>query len=485
MDVKELTALLDTLTNLPHEAAWIEFKENNADPQEIGEYLSAIANTAPLHGEQTGFIVWGVQDGTHARVGTDFHPQQAKIGNQELENWLTTQIYPPLNFRIHELDLADRHFVLFEVPAATHTPVRFKNDEHIRVGSYKKKLRDHPEKERELWALFAKTPFEKGMAKHAVSSDQVLALIDYPAYFDLTKQPLPDNRNGILDRLESESFIVREHGDRFGITNLGAILFAKSLESFERLSRKAVRIIVYKGTGRIETIREQISHQGYAAGFEGLIGFVNTLLPRNELIRQALREEVRMYPEIAIRELVANAIIHQEFGITGTGPMVEIFSDRIEITNPGTPLIDTQRFLDAPPRSRNEAIAAFMRRVNICEERGSGIDKVIFQAEVFQLPAPDFLVPEHHIKAILFAHKRFAEMEKHDRIRACYQHACLRYVSNRRVTNSSLRERFGIDDQNYAMASRIIAETIEAGLIRRSDPDSKSKKHAKYVPFWA
>lgn len=232
-------------------------------------------------------------------------------------------------------------------------------------------------------------------------------------------------------------------------------------------------------------MREQISHQGYAAGFEGLIGFVTTLLPRNELIRQALREEVRMYPEIAIRELVANAIIHQEFSITGTGPTVEIFSDRVEITNPGTPLIDTQRFLDAPPRSRNEALAAFMRRVNICEERGSGIDKVIFQAEVFQLPAPDFLVLEHHTKAILFAHKRLAEMEKDDRIRACYQHACLRRVSNQPMTNSSLRERFGIDDQNYAMASRIIAETIEAGLIRRSDPESKSKKHARYVPFWS
>jgi len=485
MNVEELSKLLNMLVSLPHEVAWVEFKENNADPQEIGEYLSAMANTAPLHGEHTSFIVWGVQDGTHALVGTNFHPRQAKIGNQELENWLATQLNPPLNFKIHELDLAGRHFVLFEVPAATHTPVRFKSDEYIRIGTYKKKLPDHPEKERELWALFSKTPFEKGIAKQGASSDQVLALIDYPAYFDLTKQPLPDNRTGILDRLESEGFIIQEHDNSFSITNLGAILFAKNIENFDRLSRKAVRVIVYKGAGRIETIREQIGRRGYAAEFEGLIGFVNTLLPQNELIQQALREEVRMYPQIAIRELVANAIIHQDFSITGTGPMVEIFSDRIEITNPGTPLIDTRRFLDAPPRSRNEALASFMRRVNICEERGSGIDKVIFQVEVFQLPAPDFVVSEQHTKAILFAHKKLADMDKYDRIRACYQHACLRYVSNERMTNSSLRERFGINDQNYATASRIIAETIEAELIRRSDPESKSKKHAKYIPFWA
>jgi predicted HTH transcriptional regulator len=126
-----------------------------------------------------------------------------------------------------------------------------------------------------------------------------------------------------------------------------------------------------------------------------------------------------------------------------------------------------------------------MRRVNICEERGSGIDKVVFQVEIFQLPAPDFLDLGRHTKAILFAHKKLADMAKEDRIRACYLHACLRYVSNDKMTNASLRERFGIDDRNYPMASRIIADTVDAGFVRRSDPESKSKKHAKYVPFWA
>ena len=91
-----------------------------------------------------------------------------------------------------------------------------------------------------------------------------------------------------------------------------------------------------------------------------------------------------MFPELAIRELVANAIIHQDFTLSGTGPMIEIFSDRMEITNPGIPLVDTQRFLDSPPRSRNEGLASFLRRIGICEERGSGIDKVVFQTEVAQ-----------------------------------------------------------------------------------------------------
>jgi len=192
-----------------------------------------------------------------------------------------------------------------------------------------------------------------------------------------------------------------------------------------------------------------------------------------------------MYPEIAVRELVANALIHQDFFMTGTGPMFEIFTDRVEITNPGTPLIDPARFIDATPISRNEALAALMRRMNICEERGSGIDKVIFAAEVFQLPAPDFRVSESHTKAVLFAPRPLTAMSRDDRIRACYQHAVLQYVSGKSMTNASLRERFQIPEQNYATASRIIADAIEAQWIKPFEPSNKSRRHARYVPIWA
>ncbi len=171
------------------------------------------------------------------------------------------------------------------------------------------------------------------------------------------------------------------------------MLFAKNLSRFDRLGRKALRVIKYKGTGRTETEREwrdPPSQKGYALAFEPAVAFINSQLPQNEPIGQAFRKEVRMYPETAIRELVANALIHQDFSVTGAGPMVEIFADRMEITNPGEPLVDTLRFIDTPPKSRNEALAAMMRRMKICEEGGTGIDKVVAAVEAFQLPAPDF-----------------------------------------------------------------------------------------------
>ena len=151
---------------------------------------------------------------------------------------------------------------------------------------------------------------------------------------------------------------------------------------------------------------------GYACGFEGMIQFVLNLLPSNEVIGQALRRNVPMFPEPAIRELVANALIHQDFSQTGTSPMIEIFPSRLEITNPGVPLVKTERFLDNPPKSRNDALASFMRRIGICEERGSGVDKVVAQTELYQLPAPVFEETEEHTRSVLFAHREHRRSEE-------------------------------------------------------------------------
>lgn len=391
---------------------------------------------------------------------------------------------PKINFRFYPIQAEGKPVVLLEIGAAFRHPVQFKNTEFIRVGSYKKKPKDFPEKERELWRVFDRIPFEREIAAENVTVEEILKLLDYPAYFDLLSLPLPEGRDGILAALAADEMIAAGKSGKWNITNLGAVLFAKRLADFRPLRRKAMRVVLYKGEGRVETVREQEGTKGYAAGFEGLIGFVTNLLPSNEVIGQALRKEVPMFPELAIRELVANAIIHQDFHLTGTAPMVEIFSNRMEITNPGLPLVKTDRFLDSPPKSRNEALASFMRRIGVCEERGSGVDKVVFQTEFYQLPAPLFETSDEHTRAVLFAHREFREMDKADRIRACYLHACLRYVQRDFMTNTTLRDRFGIEEKNSSMASRIIRDTIEAGMIRCHD-ETVGSKARKYLPWWA
>lgn len=482
---EQLDSLLRELCSLPKESEWVEFKHNNDDAPMIGEYISALANSSALLGKPSAYIVWGIENDTHTIVGTNFKPSAIRHKQQELESWLLQKLLPKIDFRFYEFKNRDGlNVVILEIQSASHTPVQFDGKEYIRIGSYKKKLRDYQEKERKLWRIFDNIPFERQMAAKNCTDDEVLKLIDYPAYFDLMHLPLPEDRGGILAALEGHNLIKRNESGLWDITNLGAILFAKKLQDFLHLSRKAVRLILYKGNNRIDTIREHVVSKGYAVGFEALIDHIKTLLPSNEQIGKAFRKEVPMYPELAIRELVANAIIHQDLSMTGTGPMIELFENRMEITNPGVPLVDAQRFLDSPPQSRNEALATLMRLINICEERGTGIDKVVFQTELYQLPAPVFEVTDHHTRSVLFGHKDFSEMDNEDRVRACYLHCCLRYVNREHMNNASLRDRFGIDAKNSATVSRILKEALKVGVIKAYD-DAAGTKAMRYIPAWA
>ncbi len=479
-----LAALLAELLKLGRECEWVELKVNKAQPEEIGENISALANAAALDGKASAYLVWGVENETHAVVGTAFTPGQAKVGNEELESWLLRLLTPKIDFRFFEVVIEEKRIVILEVACAFREPVRFKGHEHIRVGSYTKSLKDFPEKERALWRVFDRVPFERGVAMEHVDVDEVLRVLDAPSYFELLKVPLPNGTDRIVAALADDGLVAPCPAGGWNVTNLGAMLFAKRLEDFGSLGRKAVRVIVYRGASRVETEKEQMGTRGYAAGFSGLMAYIDGLVPSNEVIEKALRRTVPMYPPLAVRELVANALIHQDFFITGAGPMVEIFQDRMEVTNPGEPLVAADRFLDTPPRSRNEALASLMRRMNICEERGSGVDKVVFQTEFHQLPAPLFEVTGGSTRAVLFAHRPLSRMDKDDRVRACYLHACLKFVNRDYLTNTSVRGRFGIAEKNKAMASRLIREAVEVGAVLPHDRGA-APKLMKYVPWWA
>jgi predicted HTH transcriptional regulator len=477
-------SLVNELRKQPKETEWVEFKRNNGKPDEIGEYISALANSAALHRKVNAYLVWGIDDNTHDIVGTSFNPSESRVGGEELESWLLHLVSPKIEFAFRSVLIDEKNVCLLEIDVAHRVPVQFSGAEYIRIGSYKKRLKEYPEKERALWRYFDSTPFERQIAECGLHRDEVIDLINYPDYFRLNRIPLPAGADEIMNCLMSDELVEREDSGRYCITNIGAILYARDLSKFKSLKRKAVRLVQYDGNNRVKTTRERTGNLGYASGFEGLIRYINDILPSNELIGAALRNELPLFPELAVRELVANCLIHQDFSQTGNGPMIELFANRMEITNPGKPLMQTNRFLDSPPRSRNEALASKMRRIGVCEERGSGIDKVVVQSELYQLPAPKFEEIQDSTKATLFSHKELKYMDKDDKTRACYLHSCLKCVSGEQMTNSSLRERFKVEERNRALISRIINDTLSEGLIMQYDPE-QGKRHAKYVPFWA
>ena len=482
--MENLDKLVVELCKLPNETQWVEFKHNNYMPEMIGQDISALANSATLHEKSCGYMLWGVDDTTHEIVGTEFNMQTVKKGQQELENWLRSLLSKNADFEFHSVKVEDKNVGVLIIHRAVNQTVMFQKVDYIRVGSYTKKLSEYPALQAQLWDRLRTSKFEERIAKHDLDLVTALGMLEYSTYFDLVKMPQPTNAEGICYYLEEEHILEKQDNGLYAITNLGAILFAKRLSDFPRLSRKAVRVVQYKGSNRLNMLKEYDGTKGYAVGFEGLLGFIDALLPTAEVINGALREKKTAYPSLAIREAVGNALIHQDFSIPGTGPVVEIFDGRIEITNPGTPMVDIKRIVDNPPKSRNEKLAELMRRLRICEELGTGWDKIVISCELQMLPAPKIDLYEENTKVTLYAEMPFTSLSAEDKLWACYLHACVKQVENEQLTNTTLRERFGLKPSSSGSVSRLIKEAVNMKLIKPLDPDT-APRYMRYIPYWA
>ena len=478
-------ALVDLLRSYGKEEDWFEFKMNKDVPDMIGRYVSALSNSAALSQHPYGYLVWGIDDADHSIKGTSFHPSAEKKGNMDLLNWLIVNTTPRINLDFIELDTEDgKHVVVMEVPAAVSEPVRFSGDEYIRIGSYVQPLSRYPDHERMLWKRFDQLPAEAHIIQEGISLGDLPQLLELDQYFILQGLPVPSDVEKQAGKFIEEGFIRKQDDGSFSITVLGALLFARNLKQFPGLSSKALRIITYDGTGRVNAVNDITVAEGYAVSFGSACSIISEMVRKTEAIDSALRKENLLFPPSAIRELVGNMIIHQDLSISGAGPVVEVFSNRIEGSNPGSLLVPVDRIIDAPPRARNEALAAFLRRLHICEERGSGFDRIEEALENVALPSPLVETDADFTKIKMFWYPSFRDWTKRDKIRTCYYSVCLKYIESIPVSNSALRSRFGISQQNSAIISRIISDTMEAGLIRIYD-ENVGAKARRYDPYWA
>lgn len=449
----------------------LEFKEAKTqfDNRKLHEYCVALAN------EGGGILLLGVAD----------KPPRPVVGTQAFNDpvAMTEKLFQTVGFRvdIEEVMHPDGRVLVF------HIPSRPRGTAYHLDGKYLMRSGEAlvPMSEDQLRKIFAEgePDWLEEYSQTGLDAQQVVELLDTQTFFELLKLPYPTERKGVIDRLLGERLIDESKGIYY-VRRLGALLLAKRLEEFPDIARKAARVIVYAGTNKLDTRLDQTGGKGYAVGFQSMIRFIMNQLPQNEVIEDALRKEVNLVPEVVIRELVANALIHQDMRMTGSSVMVEIYANRVDISNPGEPIVPVERFIDGY-QSRNERLADLMRRMGICEEKSSGIDRVIQTAELYQLPAPDFRVAHNRTVATLFGLKPLDDMDREDRIRACYQHCALKWVMSERMTNQSLRERFHLPESKSAIISQIIAATIETGKIKPDEKVGGSRKYARYLPFWA
>lgn len=472
--------LQNSLSPLPQELNAIDWKSGiSSKSDRLAQHLSAFSNQ-----EGGGYLAYGINnDGSPSSLA----PEEAEVIIQKLGNIARNSLSEALTIDHEIIDHLGFPLLFIRIPEGRDKPVHLRGNDIY--ASYKRSAGQTVKMSRQdvatMIASSSGQSFEEAVAVKDLTSDDVLSLLDWDSYFQLMKVRIPETKSTILEKLKDEGIVIKTETEKWAISNMGALLFARDMPAFQKLKLKTPRVIVYWDNTRIRADKDIEGKKGYASGFEGLIDYIMDKLPSSEIIAEALRKEEKMYPKVAIRELVANALVHQDFTLSGQRIMIEIFTDRIEITNPGIPLVDTNRFIDTPPRSRNETMANMMRRLRICELRGSGVDRTIEAIEEFGLPAPKFIREEDYTRVVIYAPMSLERMSIEDRARACYQHTCLHYINNQMVNNTSIRKRFGISKNNYTMASKILSDTIAAGLIKLADPDNASKKYANYIPYWA
>lgn len=393
MNAQELTALLDRLRREPHETEWLEFKENHYEPQVLGEYLSALANAACLAGKPRGYLVFGVQDQTHAVVGTQFDPHAVKAkGNQDLLMWLAMGLQPNVGFEVHVLTHPKGRVVFFEVGPAWDRPVRFYGTAFIRVGTSKTELHKHPEKERAIWSR--RTDWSGHVCEGAALADlDPAALVKAREQF-LIKHP---KQAGEVADWDDATFLNKAKFTVRGAVTNAALLLLGRPESATMLSPAVARIswILKDAQNR------ELDYEHFGPPFllqvdrvQGRIRNLNVrALPSGTLFPQ----EITQYDPWVIREALHNAIAHQDYGLRGRVNVVETPAS-ILITNVGSFLpgdVDKVIRQDAPLEIyRNPFLAEAMVNLNMIDTQGGGI-KRMFQKQMQRFfPMPDYNLAE-------------------------------------------------------------------------------------------
>ena len=479
---KALEYLEHTLSPIPQEINEIDWKEQlSPNNKKLCRHLSAFANHPG-----GGFLVFGIEDKTAKLIGIT--QQEAELIMQKLSSLCRNSVFPVVSLDHTIEKYRDIPLLFVHIKESAVKPISLSEksleDSYIRSGGTTRQA-----SRQEIGALMlnSKTPrYEELHAGKLKSASEILDILDFRSVFKLLGKPTPQNQDEILRWMEDEKMVENINNTGYYITNFGALCCAYNLNQFDDLARKSVRVIKYRGITKLKTEKEQLVTTGYATGYEGLIKYVKALLPSSEVIENVIRTEISIYPEIALRELIANALIHQDFTVRGSSPMIEIYDDRIEISNPGKllPSKKIDRLIRTTPESRNEILASAFRRYGICEERGSGFEKAVSAIEFYGLPPLKFEELDNSFRVTLYSPKVFAKLTPTERLEACYQHSIIKYFSDGGMTNASLRERFKMSERQRPQVSLVIKEALAQNKIKSKDPNNASTKYVEYIPFW-
>lgn len=473
---RALNILKESLTPIPHELSELDWKSHlSTKSDRLAQHICAFSNH-----QGGGMFAFGINDdATFSPLSkNDIEEIVKKMGNIAHNN-----LSQAVDIDHAVLDYNGHHILFIYVPEQREKPIFLRgkdyHESYCRVGGQTRKMSEL--QVRNIIATSQGLNFEERVAKSNLTKNDVLQLLNFRKLFELLDKDTPKSADSIIRRMKEFGYCDGDD-DNWNITNLGAILFANNLNDFDSLGSRKIVVRKYVSSNNRNILFEKFEQKGYAVCFEELIDFIIKNVSAENI--DIKRENIATYPPVAIREFTANALVHQDFSISGIHIAIEIFSNRIVITNPGVPLNDVNRLIDLPPHSRNEKLAEQMFLLGFCERRDSGIDRAVAAIEQMHLPAAKIAKEEMCTRVTLYPHKEVKRMTKEEKIEACYQHAYLVNEDGKSTNNQSVRERFNLKKTQSSLASRIISDTLEAGLIKVANTDIVSKKFMTYVPYY-
>ncbi len=394
--MNELAKIVTELASKSKEEEWFEFKENKSlSNSDIGEYISALSNSACLTNQPFGYLIWGINDKTHKIVGTSIKLKNRKEGNVELEFWLNININPKIDFSIHEFEYKKGiKITLIKIATTKLQPVSFKGIEYIRVDSNKTRLKTFPEKERKIWSS---------------SSDWSEQIIETLSIEDLDSDAIKKAKSSFKQRSENkpfykdidnwsiETFLNKAKITVGGkITNTAVILLGKS-ETKRFINNNLLIVWVFIDEHGLKKHSEIFEPPFFLA--------VDTVLNKlsNEKIKilsdkSVIPIEKTKYDTWIVREAINNCIAHQDYS-SESRIIVTEKSDEVKFFNVGTffqGTIEDYILNDyTPHKYRNFFLINAMVNIGMIESVGSGIKRMFVIQKQRYFPLPDYTLADN------------------------------------------------------------------------------------------
>lgn len=406
---------LESLRQLSREQATVEFKSNLNDAEDIGRYISGLANVAALQGHERAWVVWGVEDGTHHVTGTGFDPFKQKIkakggSNQALIMWLVVMMQPRADFEFHEVMHPEGRVVMLKIHPARSAPVAFQQVRYIRVDSHLVKLADYPDKEARLWGqLGTKEDWTGALVAGATLDDLdpeaiTAARLRFTEYL-VRSEPNASRHEQIRSEAAGwspETLLNKAHVTKQGRITRAALLLLGKDESSHFLAPADTKITWVLRDASNGTVTSQPFGMPFLLATERVFARIRNVTIDHMPDGTLFPTPVPQYDAWVLREALHNAVAHQDYTLGGKINVVE-HPDRLVLSNLGQFIPESVEWMlehQSPPEHyRNQWLIDGMIRLRMIDQAGSGIRRMFATQRQRLFPLPDYafdISPQGH-----------------------------------------------------------------------------------------